>query len=314
MPDTVSEALRNWHDFYLLVGGASATLAGLMLVAMSLRSGLATERVGVQTFVRPTLIHFVYVLATASVVLIPTMTRTLLGVLLVLVGLTSFGFTLWTLPYLHRGYQKREVDTADLVWSFLMPSVSYLLYVGTGVGLLKGDRQAFSGLAVVTVLLLVVGIHNAWDLVVWRVVRKAESPTAEGGAGRPAPEHRADPVAQFQFRKDPSEKPTSLALPASYQAEVARMIQEAGLDPRNFTWALQPNRHALIGPLISAVVHTPTGCFFRFEFAEDVHGQSRVSVFIPDKGAPEVTKAAESWEDQLGHVRGWLKHLAEGRR
>ena len=38
MPDTLSQALRDWQNFYILAGGASATLAGLMFVAISLGS------------------------------------------------------------------------------------------------------------------------------------------------------------------------------------------------------------------------------------------------------------------------------------
>jgi hypothetical protein len=52
------------HDFCLLVGGAAATLVGLMFVAISLGSRSITERSppDLRVFVDPTLIHFIYVL------------------------------------------------------------------------------------------------------------------------------------------------------------------------------------------------------------------------------------------------------------
>jgi len=35
----VVEALKQWHDFYILVGTAGATLLGLLFVAVSLGAG-----------------------------------------------------------------------------------------------------------------------------------------------------------------------------------------------------------------------------------------------------------------------------------
>ncbi|HEX9532038.1 MAG TPA: hypothetical protein VGA58_04605 [bacterium] len=178
MPDPLSQSLQTWQNFYLLMGGASATLVGLMFVAIWLGSNLFTEQTlaGLRTFVSPTLMHFVYVLITAAVVVIPTMTRTVLSVLLLLVGLISLAISLSGVPYMHHQYRKQQTDITDWVWYFLIPSASYLLYVAAGVALLKGASQALNALAGASVLLLVVGIHNAWDLVVWFVLRKRDTP------------------------------------------------------------------------------------------------------------------------------------------
>src|SRR5207302_10032798 len=132
-------------------------------------------------------------------------------------------------------------------------------------------------------------------------------------AERPAVE-RAAPSNGPTAAERPPDPTTSLALPSSDQADVTRLIQDAGLPTGDFTWALQPNRYALIGPLVSALVHTRTGGYFRFEFTADASRRNRVSVFCPGKGAPEVAKEAGSWENQLGQVRVWLKSLSEVRR
>jgi hypothetical protein len=67
MPEALAQPLQRWHDFYLLVGGAAATLVGLMFVAISLGSRLITEQSipGLRVFVTPTIIHFIYVLVIA---------------------------------------------------------------------------------------------------------------------------------------------------------------------------------------------------------------------------------------------------------
>ena len=321
MPDTLSEPLRSWQTFYLLVGTAAATLVGLMFVTISLGSRLMTRQSlpALRTYVSPTLIHFIYVLITATVVVIPTVTRTLLGILLLFVGFVSCGRSLSGLPLMRRQHREQSIDMHDWVWYLLAPSASYLLFVATGIGLLLRVSQALNGLALASIVLLVVGIRNAWDMVVHVVLLQSEPPergssmeTPAQGGDSATTERQADPMAQPHTGHD--DTPTSLALPPSQQADITRIIQEAGLNPSAFTWAVQPSRYALIGPLVSALVHTRTGCYFRFEFTEDASGQKRVSVFIPGKGTQEVAKAAGSWEDQLGQVRTWLQHLGDARR
>jgi hypothetical protein len=191
MPDTLSQSLQTWQNFYLLMGGASATLVGLMFVAIWLGSNFFTEQtiVGIRTFVSPTLMHFVYVLITSAVLMIPTVTRTFLSILLLLVGLISLGISLSTVPYMHHQYRSRQTDMTDWVWYFLIPSASYLLYAVSGVALLKGASQSLNALAGATVLLLIVGIHNAWDLVVWFVLRKRPTPRQSESPTRGAPGH-----------------------------------------------------------------------------------------------------------------------------
>ena len=108
--------------------------------------------------------------------------------------------------------------------------------------------------------------------------------------------------------------PESLALPSFQEDEVIRLIQAAGLDSAEFTWALQPSRYHLIGPLVSALVHTPTGASFRFEFLESALGQNRIAVFAYRQDGPDVASVTASWEDQLRQVREWLNQLAKTRR
>jgi hypothetical protein len=174
MPDTISQTLRDWQTFYFLVGGAAAGLVGLTFVAITVGSGSITTQniAGLRTFVNPSLIHFIYVLVTASVVVMPTITRMQLGILLVLAGLVSAGRAFSTLPFMWQQYQRQIVDMHDWAWYFLAPVASYLMYVGIGAGLLLGNGQVLNGLAWATILLLVAGIRNTWDLVLWFMILK----------------------------------------------------------------------------------------------------------------------------------------------
>ena len=180
--------LQQWQNFYMLLGGASATLVGLMFIAISLGSSqwTAEERptlnAAFTTFMSPTFIHFVYVLVTALVVLVPVLSQPVLGGLLVLVGLGSLGHTIRTVPFLRTGYRRRRLDRSDLIWYSLLPSIGYILYGYAGIGLLRaaarGTTQggALDVLALVSILLLVVGVRNAWDMIVFLVLRRVEPP------------------------------------------------------------------------------------------------------------------------------------------
>jgi hypothetical protein len=54
------EALKEWHDFYILLGTAAATLLGLLFVAVSLGAGYLTEehQYGTRTFMSPVVVYF----------------------------------------------------------------------------------------------------------------------------------------------------------------------------------------------------------------------------------------------------------------
>src|SRR5215472_3377674 len=68
-----ADALKGWHDFYLLVGTAGATLLALLFVAVSLGIGFLTEeRQGAtRTFMSPVVIHFTSVFFLAAIALFP---------------------------------------------------------------------------------------------------------------------------------------------------------------------------------------------------------------------------------------------------
>src|SRR5215469_8346954 len=84
MGPLLAELLRDWHDFYVLVGTASATLVGLMFVAVSIGTAIFNEdhSAALAAFITPTVTHFVATLFTCLLVTIPTQSWYTLGALL----------------------------------------------------------------------------------------------------------------------------------------------------------------------------------------------------------------------------------------
>ena len=66
-------ALKEWHDFYVLVGTAGATLLALLFVAVSLGAGYLTEerQSATRTFMSPVVVHFTSVFFLCAVALFP---------------------------------------------------------------------------------------------------------------------------------------------------------------------------------------------------------------------------------------------------
>jgi hypothetical protein len=181
-------ALQPWQNFYVLVGTAAATLTGLMFVAVTFGSSLVTKETSESTraFLDPPYLHFVQVLLTACLVLMPTMSPGVLGVLLILVGGVRF-VGLYTVFIRYREAQRAhgDIELSDWVLSIVLPLLCHLAIIATGAGFVAGDAAALTGLAAVSVILLFVGIHGAWELLVWMAL--AVSERRRGSPSPPAP-------------------------------------------------------------------------------------------------------------------------------
>ncbi|HEY6286312.1 MAG TPA: hypothetical protein VIX20_11660, partial [Ktedonobacteraceae bacterium] len=65
--------LRDWQSFYILTGTASATLIGLLFIAISIGSNLPIQRItdNMHTFVNPTLLYYFQVLLVSCLAVMP---------------------------------------------------------------------------------------------------------------------------------------------------------------------------------------------------------------------------------------------------
>jgi hypothetical protein len=79
----IIEVVKPWHDLYMLIGTASATLVGLLFVAASVGSGFYTsdKRPALRAFLSPSLVHFTSVLTASLIAIAPMRSWTLLGLL-----------------------------------------------------------------------------------------------------------------------------------------------------------------------------------------------------------------------------------------
>jgi hypothetical protein len=66
----------------------------------------------------------------------------------------------------------------DWLWHLVLPLIAYLTYVVTAFPLPRHPEPSLFGVAGATLLLLFIGIHNAWDTVTFLVLGEM-APAAE---------------------------------------------------------------------------------------------------------------------------------------
>lgn len=179
MSNEFSQALREWQNFYFMIGSASATLVGLIFVALSLGgSVLSSYRpVEVQIYVTPTVVHFAMVLVSAALMLIPALGPGILGSGLLVLGIVGVAISIRTARWMWQ----QGVPMNSLHWlsHALMPFLSYVLVIATGMGLVSGVSEAMIGLAFGTIILVIAGLRNSWELTLW-ILKNRHTPGSEG--------------------------------------------------------------------------------------------------------------------------------------
>jgi hypothetical protein len=172
MEPGLAALFHEWHDFYILVGTASATLVGLMFVAASIGSTVFSEanRAALAAFITPTVVHFASVLFACFVVVIPSHTWHSLGLLLGaggIAGAVYSGGVLFRVIIRH----SFNVDLIDRMFYALIPMIGYLLAVAAALLLFEQSKIGADLIAVGLLVLLFAGVRNAWDMMVWIVLK-----------------------------------------------------------------------------------------------------------------------------------------------
>jgi hypothetical protein len=168
------EALWQWHEFFALIGTAAATLVGLLFVAASIGAGVFTRshQAGIRSFLSPTVVHFTAVLIMCLIGTAPSQTPLSLGILLMCAGAIGGAYSSWIWRRMRVYGITPQIDVVDRLWYTFLPMAVYLLIVGAGLRLTWDDGDSLELLALGMVMLLVIGIRNAWDMTVWVIDRR----------------------------------------------------------------------------------------------------------------------------------------------
>jgi hypothetical protein len=171
--------LGDWQSFYVLVGSSAAALTGLTFIVITIsadsrdQANSASERLaGLRVFITPTAVHFGSALWLSALMSIPGQTALSLEVLLAGTGLAGLIYCAGLLRRMLGGLSGYRPFASDWIWSTVLPLAAYLALTATGLLLPNRPAPALYGVSGVVLLLLFVGIHNAWDVVVWMTTER----------------------------------------------------------------------------------------------------------------------------------------------
>jgi hypothetical protein len=175
-------ALAGWWNFYVIVGSSAGALIGLQFVVMTLIANMPLTRGDAQagdTFTTPTVVHFGVVLLLSAAGSAPWDGIAVVAVLWGLVGLSGGAYVVLMARRLRLQAAYRAVFE-DWLFHVLLPFASYAMLAASACAAYSHPRPALFLVGAAALLLLFIGIHNAWDIVTYHVfVKRREQSEAE---------------------------------------------------------------------------------------------------------------------------------------
>src|SRR5690348_697406 len=166
-----STVLSGWENFYVIVGSSAGALIGLQFVVITLIAdlplGRGAEQAG-EAFATPTIIHFGTVLLLSAILNAPWHGIPGAAICWGVTGAAGLIYAAITLRRVRRqtAYQP---ELEDWLFHLLLPIAAYATLIGSAVESIWNPREALFLVATASLLLLFVGIHNAWDAVTYHV-------------------------------------------------------------------------------------------------------------------------------------------------
>lgn len=162
--------LAEWSSFYKIVGSAAGALIGLQFVVMTLIAERPAIRVGEAgaAFATPTIVHFGAVLLLSALLRAPWQTITVAAAIWGLVGFSGAAYGV----VVARRMRKQAVyrpEFQDWLFHAVLPMAAYTVLALSAFAAPSQTREMLFGVGAAALLLLFIGIHNAWDGVFYHV-------------------------------------------------------------------------------------------------------------------------------------------------
>jgi hypothetical protein len=163
--------LDAWKDFYVIIGSSAGALIGLQFVVLSLiaeRPIAENQAAAGHAFATPTIVHFGAVLGLAGILTAPWERIAIASVLWGGGGLCGvvYAFIVFRRMRAQAAYQP---EFEDWLFHVLLPFVSYAALAVSAFLSRSQTYTALFGVGAAALLLLFIGIHNAWDAVTYHV-------------------------------------------------------------------------------------------------------------------------------------------------
>jgi hypothetical protein len=180
---------KDWDDFYLIIGGASGALIGLLFVVATLTASLGRDQamIGQRIYMTPIVFHLGVILTLSGITAAPGLDAMTTGALVAIAALMGLAYSAFVISRIRA--QKTPIPHWSDAWCYgAAPGVIYLGLLGGALAF--GASRTIADYAIATALtaLLVVSIRNAWDLVTWLAPGASNTDNIDATVA-PAPEH-----------------------------------------------------------------------------------------------------------------------------
>jgi hypothetical protein len=170
-----------WESFYVIVGSSGAALTGLQFVVIALTTEVRRQRSTAQfdAFGTPTVVHFCVALLISAILSAPWGE---LSSAAVAVGASGVFGLVYSAIVARRVSRQTVYALVFEDWLFhtALPFLAYAALLSAALTLVHHTVDALFGIGAASILLLFIGIHNAWDSVTYiaGVPEDGDQPTA----------------------------------------------------------------------------------------------------------------------------------------
>ncbi|HVY13821.1 MAG TPA: hypothetical protein VHB27_01240 [Rhodopila sp.] len=148
-------------------------MIGLLFVAASVASNRfrGSRSAALRMFLSASVVHFGSILGVSLILAAPLRLWTVCGGFVVAAGVFGVGYYGLTWRDAMTDGLSRRIDREDTIWYAILPLLAYVLEAACGIGLALRLAAALPALALTVGILLIVALHNAWDITIWSISR-----------------------------------------------------------------------------------------------------------------------------------------------
>jgi hypothetical protein len=168
---------EGWDSFYLLVGGAAGALIGTMFIVATLTAGYDANRLsrGAAVYITPVVFHFGVVMVVSVLTAVPHLSSDIFALVMAVCAAVGVVYAVVTTVRIFRlDWDDTLPDLSDKFFYGVFPTLAYLALGGAAASIWLWPEDAPYLIGATMLILLVVGIRNAWDLATALVQRQRD--------------------------------------------------------------------------------------------------------------------------------------------
>ena len=177
MADPAHALLDGWESFYVIIGSSAAALTGLQFVVIALvaEARVASSSREIDAFGTPTIVHFCAVLLVSAILSAPWHAMSSVAVAIGSCGMVGVVYGVIITLRARRTTDYTPV-LEDWIWHAVLPLTAYAAFAVSAITLTRRPELSLFIIGAAAILLLFIGIHNAWDTVTYIAIERFSPP------------------------------------------------------------------------------------------------------------------------------------------